>query len=205
MKWNSKVKLRPLQCCQPLWNHVPGEDNDGWCWGHVEAEWNLKKKNAQLCLPSMWMWIICSNALWARQHQQLCKSHRYCGGPGCAWCSGFASWITLAEQTFFSGKTGEVLWQIQQKKGLHPSKTLEADFQMHPESNYSIIISITAYIFHLCFFQFLPKSTSILFPETACRFFQETLVPQPGLVRLRAPAPAALGNYATGFHVVAAK
>lgn len=61
----------------------------------------------------------------------------------------------------------------------------------------------------LCFFQFLPKSTAnFWFPKTkkrACRLFQETLVPQPGLVRLRAPAPAALGNYATGFHVVAAK
>ena len=56
------------------------------------------------------------HGLWAHQHRQLCKSHRYCGGPGCAWCSGFAPWITLAEQTFFSGKTGEVLWQIQQKK-----------------------------------------------------------------------------------------
>ena len=69
--WRSKLPI----CCRwsgtPKWNFVPcsvanlfgitcpWDDNDGWCWGHVEAEWNWKK-NAQLCLPSMWMWIICS-------------------------------------------------------------------------------------------------------------------------------------------------
>ena len=130
--------------------------------------------------------------------------------------------------------TGRADFFIQAKQAFEP------DFQTHPESNYSIIISTTAYIHSFCFFSnffqiqqpfyfrkqillyifnlyiyipffvfsnFFQNQQPIFdFPKQkrACRFFQETLVPQPGLVRLRAPAPAALGG-ATGFHVVAAK
>lgn len=150
MKWNSKVKLRPLQCCQPLWNHVPGDDNDGWCWGHVEAEWNLKK-NAQLCLPSIWMWIFCSMLYGPTNTGSYVK------------VTGIV--VDLGVHDAPDLHLG-LHWQ---RRLLDPSKTFEADFQMHPESNHFCHNSIIYHyiIFIPFFFQFLPNSTTnFWFPKT---------------------------------------
>ena len=97
-------------------------------------------------------------AFTAHQHRQLCKVTGIVvdlgvhDAPDLHLGLHWQRRLSFQEkQVRFCGKSNKI--------GLHASKTFEADFQTHPESNYSIIISITAYIHSVCFF--FPISSKI--------------------------------------------
>ena len=102
----------------------------------------------------------------AHQHRQLCKVTGIVvdlgvhDAPDLHLGSHWQRRLSFQEkQVRFFGKSNEI--------ELHPSKTFKPDFQMHPESNYSIMIFITVIfirIYSILFFaQFLPKSATVFY------------------------------------------